>query len=150
MSLRTARVAATVPPRRAPAAPRRRWVGWYLVIVGAGVGVLWAASLPGAFDDGLLAYAGTAAAGNIPVFHLVAEAVMAATAIVAGVAILRRFRLGRPAALLANGMMLYSAVNSSGWLLQHQPAVLVLTGATLAGSLASTWVLVADREVNER
>ncbi len=101
-------------PRGATLRPVPRWVCWYLLVVGAGVAALWATSLPGAFDEGMFTYAGTAAVGNIPVFHVVAEASTAPTALAAGVGLLRRHPHGRSAALLANGMLAYSAVNSSG------------------------------------
>ena len=143
MKVRTTPVAGGSAPRRA--APLPRWVGWYLVVVGAGVALLWVASLPGAFDDGMFSYAGTAAAGNIPIFHVAAEAAMAATALAAGVAVLRRHRYAPGAALLANGMLLYSAVNSSGWLWHNQRPIVALTAATLVGSVASTWVLLVSR-----
>lgn len=119
-----------------------RWIGWYLIIVGLGIGGLWMASLPGAFDDGLFTYAGTDAVGNIPIFHVLAEGLMAAASLFAGVELLRRRPWAPGWALLANGMLAYSAINSSGWLLQNQPAVVVFTGATLVGSAVSAWSLL--------
>jgi hypothetical protein len=110
--------------------------GCFLLGTGAGVSLLWAASLPGAFRGGLFTYAGTPEAGNIPVFHVVAEAGMAASSLVAGTALLRGWQQRRGAALTACGMLIYSSLNSSGWLLRNQPAVTAVTGATLAGSLA--------------
>jgi hypothetical protein len=116
-------------------------VSWYLLIVGVGVLALWAVSLPGAFRDGLLDYSGNATTGNVPVFHVVAEGVMAATALTAALLLRRGSRRGTLVAMLANGMLIYSALNSSGWLLQHQPAVLLVTGGTLVGSVAASWML---------
>ena len=115
---------------------REQQAGWFLLGVGGVVGGLWAASLPGAFRDGLFTYAGTPEAGNIPAFHLVAEAGMAATSAAAGAALLRGHPHRRAASLTACGMLIYSSINSSGWLLRNQPAVTAVTGLTLAGALA--------------
>jgi hypothetical protein len=113
-----------------------RAAGGFLIGVGAGVAALWAGSLPGAFRQGLFTYSGTPETGTIPVFHVVAEAAMAATSLAAGTALLRGQPHAREAALTASGMLVYSSINSSGWLLEHQPAVLAVTGGTLAGALA--------------
>ena len=39
-------------------------------------------------------------------------------------------------ALVACGMLVYSSVNSSGWLLHERPALTAVTAAALAGSLS--------------
>lgn len=135
-----------VSTRRGPTPTARRLVGWHLVVVGTGVAALWAASLPSAFEDGMLTYAGTQAVGNIAVFQVVAEAMMASTALAAGVGVLRGHRRGRALALVANGMLAYSAVNSSGGLLHNQPAVLLVTAATFLGSATTTWVVFRGLE----
>jgi hypothetical protein len=57
---------------------------YFLIVVGLMVAALWLASLLGAFEEGLFACAGTDDAGNIPVFHLVAEGLMAMVAVAAG------------------------------------------------------------------
>jgi hypothetical protein len=132
-------------PGHVTATPTPRWISWYLIAVGVGVGVLWTASLPGAFQDGLFTYAGTSTAGNVPFFHILAEAIMAATALTAGLLWRRGSRRAPTVTLLANGMLAYSAINSSGWLLHNQPAVTVLTGATLVGAIASTWNVLRRR-----
>ena len=139
---RCRRVAALTPTAR-------RLVGWHLVVVGTGVAALWAASLPSALEDGMLTYAGTQAVGNIAVFQVVAEAMMASTALAAGVGVLRGHRRGhrgRALALVANSMLAYSAVDSSGWLLHNQPAVLLVTAATFLGSATTTWVVFRGLE----
>lgn len=121
-----------------------RWAGRFLLAAGIAVACLWAVSLPGAFHDGLFRYAGTDEAGNIPLFHLVAEGVMAAVAIVAGLATIRGDHRGRLGALLAAGMLIYSAINSSGWLIENQPPVTLLTAATLVGSVLVAWVVLVE------
>ncbi|WP_409332677.1 hypothetical protein [Trujillonella humicola] len=121
-------------PHAADAAERR--AGWFLLGTGAGVAGLWATSLPGAFRGGLFTYAGTPEAGNVPAFHLAAEAAMAASSLAAGTSLLRGWPQRRGAALVACGMLVYSSVNSSGWLLHERPALTAVTAATLAGSLA--------------
>lgn len=122
-----------------------RAAGGFLVGVGAGVAALWAASLPGAFRQGLFTYSGTPETGTIPVFHVVAEAAMAATSLGAGTALLRGRPHAREAALTASGMLIYSSVNSSGWLLEHRPAVVAVTGGTLTGALAVIRELLRSR-----
>lgn len=122
----------SVPDRTTEDVPR--WIGWFLIGIGAGIAGLWAVSLPGAFDQGLASYVGTPDTGSIPLFHVVAEGLMAATSLVAGLAVLRDLRSGRPLALVAGGMLVYSSINASGWLLHNQPATLAVTAGTLIGA----------------
>lgn len=137
---------STAPAERGPVRTRRghqpRWPGVFLISIGVVIAALWAASLPGAFDDGVLTYAGTSDVGNIPVFHLLAEGVMATVAILSGVALLRGSRHADAGALVACGMLIYSSVNSSGWLLHNQPAVTLVTAATIVGSVAVVYAIL--------
>jgi hypothetical protein len=109
----------------------------------SGLGVLgiWTSSLAGgAFGGapGLFVFQD----GNYPIFHLVAETFMAVTAVVAGVALWRRARAGRRLAMLALGMLAYSAINSSGWPLRHDPTLLIPMGITFLGAaLAAPYLL---------
>lgn len=123
-----------------------RQSGWFYLVVGFAVGGLWLASLPGAFEDGVLTYAGTEDVGNIPIFHLVAELTMAVTALGAGWALHREAQHARTLAYLASGMLTYSAINSSGWLLHNQPVVLAATAGTLVGSTVAAVALAMSRE----
>ena len=121
--------------RRPPPDRQERLAGWFLLAVGGGVAGLWTVSLPGAFRQGPFTYAGTPEAGNIPAFHLAAEGGMAVASLTAGTALLRGWPHRREGALTASGMLVYSSINSSGWLLRNQPPVTAVTAVTLAGSL---------------
>jgi len=140
----------TAPVLDAPAmvTPTPRCISWYLVGAGAGNGLPWVASRSDAFDDRLFTHTGTPTVGNIPIFHVRAEAVMAATALTAGILRRRGSRYAFMATMLANGMLVYSAVNSPGRLLHNPPAVTSLTAVTRLGALASTWIVIrAERPV---
>ena len=119
-----------------------RRAGWFLLGVGTGVAGLWTATLRDAFHGGLFTYAGTPEAGNIPAFHLAAEAGMAATSLAAGTALLRGAPQRRGAALTACGMLIYSSINSSGWLLHNRPALTAAPALTLAGALTTVRLLL--------
>jgi hypothetical protein len=131
--------ASTSPAVRAqerppPLSPAERRASSFLIGTGLAIAGLWCLSLPGAFRNGLLRYAGAAETGNIPLFHLAAEAAMAMTSVASGRALRARRPYGRGAALAACGMLEYSAINSSGWLLRNQPGVVIVTGGTLIGA----------------
>ena len=100
----------------------------------------------GAFRNGLFRYAGTTESGNIPVFHLVAEAAMAMTSVAGGWALRARRPYGRGAALAACGMLEYSAINSSGWLLRNRPWVVIVTGRNIDRCHCDHVVSSAPRE----
>ena len=121
-----------------------RWAGWFFVVVGVGVAGLWTVSLPKACNEGLNSYVGTLETGTIPLFHVLAEGLMAAASLWAGVAILRERRRARSLALVASGMLVYSSISASGWLLRNQPATLLVTGATLIGSALVVAVLLGS------
>jgi hypothetical protein len=59
---------------------------------------------------------------------------MAMTSVAGGWALPARRPYGRGAALAACGMLEYSAINSSGWLLRNRPWVVIVTGGTLIGA----------------
>ena len=66
-------------------------------------------------------------------FHLAAEALMAVTLLLTGVALLRGRRGAVPLALVAYGMLLYTAVNSPGYFAQlGQWPLVAMFGAVLA------------------
>jgi hypothetical protein len=98
--------ASTSPAVRAqerppPLSPAERRASSFLIGTGLAIAGLWCLSLPGAFRNGLLRYAGAAETGNIPVFHLAAEAAMAMTSVASGRALRARRPYGRGAALAA-------------------------------------------------
>lgn len=90
-----------------------RFAGWYSVTVGLLMLVQWAFFLT---------------TGGVPefqtepfriAFHLVGEGATALGLIVSGVALLRRLRLGRAAALVSLGMLLYTLIVSPGYFAQQ-------------------------------
>jgi hypothetical protein len=60
----------------------------------------------------------------------------------AGLGVRRARPWARGGVLLANAMLLYSALNSSGWLLHNQPLVVSVTAATFLGAVASAWASI--------
>jgi hypothetical protein len=56
------------------------------------------------------------------------------TSVAGGWALHARRPYGRGAALAACGMLEYSAIDSSGWLLHNRPWVVIVTGGTLIGA----------------
>jgi hypothetical protein len=92
--------ASTSPAVRAqerppPLSPAERRASSFLIGTGLAIAGLWCLSLPGAFRNGLLRYAGAAETGNIPLFHLAAEAAMAMTSVASGRALRARRPYGR-------------------------------------------------------
>ena len=83
--------------------------------------VLWAVTLAQGqgWERGLFVYQN----GNIPVFHLAAECVMACVTLLGLIAWLRRRSWGPSTALIGAGMFGYSAINSLGWALHNQVAL---------------------------
>ena len=57
--------------------------------------------------------------GNIPIFHLVAECLMATVTLAGAVGLWQGVRWGSNVALLGLGMFTYSAINSFGWALHN-------------------------------
>jgi hypothetical protein len=106
-------------------------IGALLVVAGLGTFAIWIGYLAGnafgQFPQGLFVYQD----GNYPIFHVVAEGLMGVAALVAGGGLWRGTRWGRGLAMLALGMLGYSAINSSGWPLKNDPALLIPMVATL-------------------
>lgn len=75
-------------------------------------------------------------------FHLAAEAGTAVALITTGVGLLQRSRWGRPLALLALGMLIYTLIQSPGYFAQQQARPLVFMFVVLlALALFSLWRL---------
>ncbi|MFU8839439.1 MAG: hypothetical protein ACNA8R_01800 [Nitriliruptoraceae bacterium] len=110
-------------------------IGWFLLLVGVAIAVLWALLL------------GT---GQVPEvdegrldiwFHVVAELAAAGLLIAAGVTLLRSSRVGRPLAAVAVGALGYTTVNSAGYYAESGDRAMVamfavLTVATVAVAAA--------------
>ncbi len=110
----------------------RRLPAAFFLLDGIGILAIWALSLrDGAFAQGLLAFQD----GNYPLLHLTAESLMGVLAIVAGLGLWRGAAWGRGMALLASGALAYSAINSAGWALYHDPVLAVPMAVTLLGVL---------------
>ncbi|MCG8352740.1 MAG: hypothetical protein MI924_33670 [Chloroflexales bacterium] len=94
----------------------------FLVADGLMILVIWATSLAhGAFPAGLMVYQ----EGNYPILHLIAELLMAALALTAGVSLWLRLPWSRGMALCALGALAYATINSTGWALRKDPGLLL-------------------------
>src|SRR5271165_2239451 len=140
--------AARAEERPPPLSSRQRRASSFPIGTGLAIAGLWCFSLPGAFRNGLFRYAGTTDSGNIPVFNLVAEAAMAMTSVAGGWALRARRPYGRVLLLrhAACGMLEYSAINSSGWLLHNRPWVVIVTGRNIDRCHCDHVVSSAPRE----
>lgn len=84
-------------------------LGWFQLVVGAAMIVLWTALL-------VTGQVPELAAGQRDIlFHLLAELLAATALLVAGAAVLRRHRRATMLSAFALGALLYTAVNSSGY-----------------------------------
>jgi hypothetical protein len=130
-------VRSGTPPRAAGEAI----IGGLLALDGVGVLALWTLSLTsGAFGGltGLFVYQD----GNFPILHVTAELLMGSMAAASGIGLLARQPWARGFALVAFGMLGYSAINSAGWPIRNDPSLLVPMGATLTLVLVSIPVIL--------
>jgi hypothetical protein len=80
-------------------------------------------------------------------FHIAAEALLALTLLVGGIATLRLKRWGKPVLLLAIGMAIYSEINSPGYFAQLGQWMLVgMFALLLLGAAWSARLLLSDDE----
>lgn len=117
-----------------PRKPRALWekiVLGYWTVNSLSIFVLWTtAFVTGSeWKDGLFAYQN----GNIPIFHLTAECLMAVTTLAGLVAWNGGRDWGPLLALVGAGMFGYSAVNSMGWALHNDRTLAVPMTLTLVG-----------------
>jgi peptidoglycan/LPS O-acetylase OafA/YrhL len=112
-----------------------RWVGWFLVVVGASIALLWVVLL---------------GAGQVPEvtegrvdiwFHIAAELGAAALLVGAGVATLRRAPHARLLAAMAIGALAYTIVNSAGYYAEQGDWAMV----AMFGLLGAVTALVSLR-----
>ncbi len=121
---------------------KTRSIAYFCVVVGAMMGVQWLFFL---------------ATGNVPeleteplaiTFHLAAELITAVALVIAGVALLRRVRWARPAALTALGMLLYTVVNSAGYFAEQRVwAMVAMFGVLLVVSVFCVAALFKESEL---
>ena len=107
---------------------------------GLAVLALWIATFATgrAWEQGLFVYQN----GNIPLFHVVAECLMALVTLLGVLAWIAKKRWGRLLALVGAGMFGYSAINSMGWAIHNAPALAIPMALSLAG-LPLLFVLAA-------
>lgn len=83
--------------------------GFYGVLIGISIIGLWVmlyvtGSIPELETEPISIY-----------FHLVAEVLMGLLMVISGIALIIKKRWGKPLYLLANGLVIYSVINSSGY-----------------------------------
>lgn len=100
-----------------------------LVIASLGVFIIWGMNLAGgAFPQGV--FVGSQET-SLPIFHLVAEFLMAVVTLVGIFGIWRRKTWGSGLTLFGMGMFTYSAINSMGWTILNDPIQSIPMGFTL-------------------
>lgn len=90
-----------------------KFAGWYGIVVGLLMLGQWGVSLTTGKVPEL--QAAPLAIG----FHLAAEVLTSLLLVLSGLALLRKIAWGRPAFLVAGGMLLYSIINSPGYFAQR-------------------------------
>jgi hypothetical protein len=116
----------------------------FLVADGLMILVIWATSLAhGAFPVGVMVYQ----EGNYPILDLIAELLMAALALTAGVSLWLRTPWSRGMALFVLGALAYASINSSGWALHEDPVLLLpLIANLVAVFLFAPYLLHREQE----
>ena len=90
-----------------------------LVIASFSVFIIWGMNLVGgAFPEGV--FVGSQET-SLPIFHLVAEFLMALVTLIGVLGIWRRKSWGNGLTLFGMGMFTYSAINSMGWTIINDP-----------------------------
>ena len=116
-------------------------IGVLLALDGVSILGLWTSSLTsGAFGGitGLFVYQ----EANFPILHVTAELLMGVLAVASGIALVHRQPWARGLALVALGMLGYSAINSAGWPIRNDPSLLVPMLATLTLAVISIPVIL--------
>jgi hypothetical protein len=104
---------------------------------------IWGINLAsGAFPDGL--FVGSQET-SLPIFHLVAEFLMAAITLIGVSGIMRRKPWGKGITLFGMGMFTYSAVNSMGWTVINDPIQSVPMVITLLVVIAALPLFVSKK-----
>ncbi len=103
-----------------PSKRLKQWVLGFYTLSSLGVFVIWTLNLlDDAWEQSIFTYQLT---GNIPIFHLAAEFLMALVTLSGILGLAANRRWGRCIFLLGVGMFTYSAVNSFGWALHNNLA----------------------------
>lgn len=125
--------------------PSRRYralVFGFWTVMSLAVLVLWLVEFASGrtWGQGLFAYQN----GNIPIFHVVAEASMAITVLIGLSGWRRQTRDGACTTIFGVGMFCYSAINSLGWALHNSRAMALPMCASLIGAALLAPVAIAD------
>ena len=113
---------------------RDKMLAALMILFSVGIFTLWTMNLlNGAFADGLFTYQ---LEGNIPIFHLVAEGLMAIVTLIGAVGLLARRRWAVSVLIFGLGWFSYSAINSMGWAVAND----ITQGIPMAASLVVTLV----------
>lgn len=85
---------------------------------------------------------------SLPILHLIAEFLMAATTLVGVIGIWRRKPWAKGITLLGLGMFTYSAINSMGWAILNDPVQAIPMVVTILVVLAAVPVLIESKKKN--
>jgi hypothetical protein len=111
-----------------------------LVIASLGVFIIWSMNLAGgAFPEGI--FVGSQET-SLPIFHLVAEALMAIVTLIGVIGIWQRKSWGNGLTVFGMGMFTYSAINSMGWTVLNDPIQSIPMGITLIIVIAAMPLLI--------
>ncbi len=106
-----------------------------LVIASLGVFIIWGMNLAGgAFPEGV--FVGSQET-SLPIFHLVAESLMAVVTLIGVIGTWRNKPWGNGLTLFGMGMFTYSAINSMGWTVLNDPIQSIPMGITLVIVIAA-------------
>jgi hypothetical protein len=115
-----------------------------LVIASLGIFIIWGMNLlGGAFPGGV--FVGSEET-SLPIFHLVAEFLMAVVTLIGVIGIWRRKPWGNGLTLFGMGMFTYSAINSMGWTVLNDPIQSIPMGFTLLVVIAALPMLIRSNQ----
>ncbi len=113
-----------------------------LVIASLGVFIIWGMNLAGgAFPEGI--FVGSQET-SLPIFHLVAEFLMAVVTLIGVIGTRRGKPWGNGLTLFGMGMFTYSAINSMGWTVLNDPIQSIPMGITLLVVIAGLSILTKE------
>lgn len=114
-----------------------------LVIASLGIFIIWGMNLAdGAFPEGVLVGSQET---SLPIFHLVAEFLMAIVTLIGVFGIWGRKPWGNGLTLFGMGMFTYSAINSMGCTFLNDPIQSIPMGFTLLVVIAALPILIREK-----
>jgi hypothetical protein len=115
-----------------------------LVIASLGVFIIWGMNLAGgAFTEGI--FVGSQET-SLPIFHLVAEALMAVVTLIGVIGTWQGKPWGEGLTMFGMGMFTYSAINSMGWTVLNDPIQSIPMGITLVIVIAAIPLIIRSKE----